>query len=74
MSREFVDAIASGNNIEAEKVFTQGMAAKVGDTLEVKRKEIANTFVKSMKVETEEEDEVWQSIWIFTWKRWTQEI
>ena len=38
MSREFVDAIASGNNIEAEKVFTQGMAAKVGDTLEVKRK------------------------------------
>ena len=58
MSREFVDAIASGNNIEAEKVFTQSMAAKVGDTLEVKRKEIANTFVKSMKVETEEEDEV----------------
>ena len=37
MSREFVDAVAAGNNIEAEKVFTQGMASKVGDTLEVKR-------------------------------------
>ena len=57
MSREFVDAIASGNNIEAEKVFTQSMAAKVGDTLEVKRKELANTFVKSMSVSKEEEDE-----------------
>jgi len=57
MSREFVDAIEVGNNIEAEKVFTQGMAAKVGDTLEVKRKEIANTFVQSMKVETEKKDE-----------------
>ena len=72
MSREFVDAIEVGNNIEAEKVFTQGMAAKVGDTLEVKRKEIANTFVQSMKVETEKKDEseVWQSIWIFSWERW----
>ena len=60
MSREFVDAVAAGNNIEAEKVFTQSMATKVGDTLEVKRKELANTFVKSMTVETEteEEDEV----------------
>ena len=58
MSREFVDALVDGNNIEAEKVFTQGMAAKVGDALETKRKQISNTFVKSMTVETEEEDEV----------------
>tara|TARA_B100001996_G_scaffold272135_1_gene213127 strand:- start:82 stop:267 length:186 start_codon:yes stop_codon:yes gene_type:complete len=55
MSREFVDAVASGNNIEAEKVFTQSMASKVGDSLEVKRKELSNTFVKHMTVETEEE-------------------
>jgi len=57
MSREFVDAIEVGNNIEAEKVFTQGMATKVGNTLEVKRKDLSATFVKSMTVETEEEDE-----------------
>ena len=57
MSREFVDAIADGNNIEAEKVFTTNIASKVGNTLEVKRKEIANTFVNSMKVKPEEENE-----------------
>ena len=57
MSREFVDAIVDGNNMEAEKVFTKSMATKVGDTLEVKRKEIANTFVQSMTVKPEEEDE-----------------
>ena len=57
MSREFVNAIADGNNIEAEKVFNTNIANKVGSTLEVKRKEIANTFVNSMKVNTEEEDE-----------------
>ena len=58
MSREFVDAVADGNNIEAEKVFTQNMASKVGDTLEVKRKELSNTFVNSVSKDTEETDEV----------------
>ena len=58
MSREFVDAVADGNNIEAEKVFTQSMASKVGDTLEVKRKELSNTFVNSVYKDTEETDEV----------------
>ena len=58
MSREFVDAVAAGNNIEAEKVFTQGMASKVGDTLEVKRKELSSTFVNSVSKDTEETDEV----------------
>ena len=58
MSREFVDAVVDGNNIEAEKVFTQGMASKVGDTLEVKRKELSNTFVNSVSKDTEETDEV----------------
>jgi hypothetical protein len=57
MSREFVDAIVDGNNMEAENVFTKSVAAKVGSTLEVKRKELANTFVKSMSVSKEEKDE-----------------
>ena len=43
--------------MEAENVFTKSMAAKVGNNLEVKRKELANTFVKSMSVSKEEEDE-----------------
>ena len=46
MSKEFVDSIAKGNNIEAEKAFSISMATKVGDALEVKRRELANTFVK----------------------------
>ena len=58
MSREFVDALVDGNNIEAEKVFTKTMATKVGDTLEVKRKELSNTFVNSVSKDTEETDEV----------------
>jgi len=57
MSREFVNAITDGNNMEAENVFTKSMATKVGDTLETKRKEIASTFVKSMSVSQEEEEE-----------------
>ena len=70
MSREFVDAVAAGNNIEAEKVFTQSMATKVGDTLEVKRKELSNTFVNSVSKDTEETDEVWKSIWVYCRKGW----
>ena len=58
MSREFVDAIVAGNNIEAEKVFTQSIATKVGDNLEIKRKELSNTFVNSASKDTEETDEV----------------
>ena len=34
------------------------MASKVGDTLEVKRKELSNTFVNSVSKDTEETDEV----------------
>ena len=39
MSREFVDAIVDGNNIGAEEVFKTTVGAKVGDALELRRKE-----------------------------------
>ena len=45
MSREFVDSVALGNNVGAEKAFKDSIANKVGDALEVKRKEISKTFV-----------------------------
>ena len=57
MSREFVDKVASGNNVEAEKAFTASVSTKVGDALEVKRKEISANFVKSVRSEPEETDE-----------------
>ena len=47
MSREFVDSVASGNNLEAEKAFKNSIASKVGDALEIKRKEVSKTFVSS---------------------------
>jgi hypothetical protein len=54
MSREFVDAVVSGNNIEAEKVFKTSISAKVGDALEIKRKEISKAFVSNVeKMETD---------------------
>ena len=58
MSREFIDAITAGDNLEAEGIFAQTMADKVGNALEVKRTELSNTFVKSVELETEEDDEV----------------
>ena len=54
MTREFVDAVVSGNNVEAEKVFKTSISAKVGDALEVKRKEISKAFVSNVqKTETD---------------------
>ena len=47
MSREFVDSIASGVNLDAEKAFKDSMTNKIGDALEVKRKEMSKTFVAS---------------------------
>ena len=47
MSREFIDSIASGNNLGAEKAFKDSIANKVGDALETKTKEVSKTFVAS---------------------------
>ena len=56
MSREFVDSVGSGNNIEAETAFKTSMSTKVGDALETKRKEISANFVKNVSPEPEETD------------------
>ena len=47
MSKEFVDAIQAGNNLEAEAAFKDAVAKKVGDNLELKRKELSKTFVSN---------------------------
>ena len=47
MSKEFVDAIQTGNNLEAEAAFKDAVAKKVGDNLELKRKELSKTFVSN---------------------------
>jgi hypothetical protein len=57
MSKEFVDALVDNNNIEAEKAFSITMATRVGDALEVKRRELANTFVKYQNKEADGNEE-----------------
>ena len=47
MSREFVDAIETGNNLDAEKGFNDSVTKKVGDALELKRKDISKSFVSN---------------------------
>ena len=56
MSREFVDAIAVGNNIEAETEFKNSISTKVGDALEIKRKEYSKTFVNNVSPEETDAD------------------
>tara|TARA_R110002074_G_scaffold182234_1_gene347077 strand:+ start:156 stop:362 length:207 start_codon:yes stop_codon:yes gene_type:complete len=45
MSREFVDAVSTGDNLEAENAFKVAITTKVGASLEDKRKEVSKTFV-----------------------------
>ena len=55
-SKDFVDALARGSNLDAEDAFKSAIGNKVTDALETKRKEVANTFVKSTKVEEDGEE------------------
>ena len=53
MSKDFVDSISTGDNLGAETAFNVAMATKVGDTLEIKRKEVSKTFVKTNNTDQE---------------------
>ena len=55
-SKEFVDALARGSNLDAEDAFKSAVGQKVQDTLENKRKEVANNFVQNKKVEDDAEE------------------
>ena len=58
MTKEVVDAIASGDNLGAESQFKNAVSAKVGNALEKKREEVANTMVTQHIPEVEDEEEV----------------
>jgi len=61
-TKDLLNAIVSGNNIEAERIFQDDMANRVGDKLEMQRRDVANSFVKSpveyvdQEVDVNEED------------------
>ena len=58
MSREMIDALANGDNLQAENEFKNAVSQKVGDALELKRKEVAGTMVSQHIPEVEEDEEV----------------
>ena len=58
MTKEVVDAIASGDNLGAETHFKNAIGQKVGNALEKKREEVANTMVTQHIPEVENEEEV----------------
>ena len=58
MSNEFVNAIYTGKNLEAEDTFKSAMQDKIGAALEVKRKEVANSFVKTVVKDNGDAEEV----------------
>ena len=61
MSKEIIDAISAGDNIGAETNFKSAIQKKVGDALEIKRTEVANTMVTQHIPEVEENEEEIQS-------------
>ena len=56
MSREFVDSMVLGNNVDAETAFKSSISTKVGDALEIKRKEYSKTFVNNVSPEETDAD------------------
>ena len=58
MSEDFVNALQNGKNLEAEDAFKSAMQDKIGAALEVKRKEVANSFVKTVVKDDGDVEEV----------------
>ena len=48
MTKEIIDAIASGDNLDAETQFKNAISSKVGAALEKKREEVANYYSDSL--------------------------
>ena len=58
MSNEFVNALHNGKNLEAEDAFKSAMQDKIGAALETKRREVANSFVKTIVKDNGDVEEV----------------
>ena len=57
-SKDFVDALRRGSNLDAEDAFKSAVGQKVQDTLENKRKELAKGFVNKHIPEPEDDKTV----------------
>ena len=54
-SKDFVDALAKGSNLDAEDAFKSAIGNKVTDALETKRQELAKGFVNNHIPEPEDD-------------------
>ena len=57
-SKEFVDALARGSNLDAEDAFKNAVGQKVQDKLETKRQELAKGFVNNHIPEPEDDKNI----------------
>ena len=57
-SKDFVDALARGSNLDAEDAFKSAIGNKVTDALENKRQELAKGFVNNHIPEPEDDKTV----------------
>ena len=57
-SKEFVDALAKGSNLDAEDAFKSAIGTKVQNALETKRQELAKGFVNNHLPEPEDDHTV----------------
>ena len=73
-SENFVDALHGGKNLEAEDAFKSAMQDKIGAALETKRREVANSFVKTIVKDDGDVEEVWFILYSSNGERWTQKI
>jgi len=62
MNRDFVDSVATGDNLKAEADFSTELSSRIGVALETRRKDIAKTFVNSMSAEIKSNETDWGSI------------
>ena len=56
--KDLVDKLVQGSHLESEDSFKSVMADKVGAALEIKRQEVANSFVKTIPEVEEDAEEV----------------
>mgnify|MGYP001437957338 FL=1 len=57
-SKDFVDALTRGSNLDAEDAFKSAIGNKITDALETKRQELAKGFVNNHIPEPEDDKKV----------------
>ena len=62
-SKDFVNALARGSNLDAEDAFKSAIGNKVTDALETKRQELAKGFVNNHIPEPEDDKKVSRNLY-----------